>query len=207
MAKSASPYEFEVPWRPNFEARMAIVWSLGALSILLLTSVAPIFRGFGALLGISCVIGAVIRSFQAYRRSVEEQRLKFFGKEFIDLNALKVKSQQAIKTKSYWLGRGFPWTDIEATKLHTLMSMGVVRTIGKAAQHPEGSYWVHGLAPEQDLFSELANLVGHTLIVGSTRVGKTRLFDILIAQAILRGETVIIIDPKGNPIPFVSCSS
>ncbi len=198
MAKSASPYEFEVPWRPNFEARMAIVWSLGAVSILLLTSVAPIFRGFGALLGICCVIGAVIRSFQAYRRSVEEQRLKFFGKEFIDLNTLKVKSQQAIKTKSYWLGRGFPWTDIEATKLHTLMSMGVVRTIGKAAQHPEGSYWVHGLAPEQDLFSELANLVGHTLIVGSTRVGKTRLFDILIAQAILRGETVIIIDPKGD---------
>ncbi|MFY9329076.1 MAG: conjugative transfer system coupling protein TraD [Georgfuchsia sp.] len=198
MAKLASPYEFEVPWRPNFEARMAIVWSLGALSILLLTSVAPIFRGFGALLGICCVIGAVIRSFQAYRRNVEEQRLKFFGKEFIDLNALKVKSQQAIKTKSYWLGRGFPWTDIEATKLHTLMSMGVVRTIGKAAQHPEGSYWVHGLAPEQDLFSELANLVGHTLIVGSTRVGKTRLFDILIAQAVLRGETVIIIDPKGD---------
>ena len=33
MAKSASPYEFEVPWRPNFEARMAIVWSLGAVSI------------------------------------------------------------------------------------------------------------------------------------------------------------------------------
>jgi conjugal transfer pilus assembly protein TraD len=96
------------------------------------------------------------------------------------------------------LGRGFPWTDIEATKLHTLMSMGVVRTLGKAAQHAEGSYWVHGLAPEQDIYSELANLVGHSLIVGSTRVGKTRLFDILIAQAIFRGETVIIIDPKGD---------
>jgi conjugal transfer pilus assembly protein TraD len=39
---------------------------------------------------------------------------------------------------------------------------------------------------------------GIRLIVGSTRVGKTRLFDVLIAQAIFRGETVIIIDPKGD---------
>jgi conjugal transfer pilus assembly protein TraD len=198
MATTSSPYQFEVPWRPNFEARMAAVWALGAVSILLLTTVAPIFRGFGVVLGIGCVAGATVRSFQAYRRSVEDRRLKFFGKEFIDLEALQGKSRQAIATKSYWLGRGFPWTDIEATKLHTLMSMGVVRTLGKAAQHAEGSYWVHGLAPEQDIYSELANLVGHSLIVGSTRVGKTRLFDLLIAQAIFRGETVIIIDPKGD---------
>jgi conjugal transfer pilus assembly protein TraD len=198
MATTSSPYQFEVPWRPNYEARMAAVWALGAVSILLLTTVAPIFRGFGVVLGIGCVAGATVRSFQAYRRNVEDRRLKFFGKEFIDLEALQVKSRQAIATKSYWLGRGFPWTDIEATKLHTLMSMGVVRTLGKAAQHAEGSYWVHGLAPEQDIYSELANLVGHSLIVGSTRVGKTRLFDLLIAQAIFRGETVIIIDPKGD---------
>jgi conjugal transfer pilus assembly protein TraD len=198
MAMTSSPYQFEVPWRPNFEARMAVVWVLGAVSILLLTTVAPIFRGFGVVLGIACVAGATVRSFQAYRRNVEDRRLKFFGKEFIDLEALQGKSRQAIATKSYWLGRGFPWTDIEATKLHTLMSMGVVRTLGKAAQHAEGSYWVHGLAPEQDIYSELANLVGHSLIVGSTRVGKTRLFDLLIAQAIFRGETVIIIDPKGD---------
>ena len=198
MATTSSPYQFEVPWRPNYEARMAAVWALGAVSILLLTTVAPIFRGFGVVLGIGCVAGATVRSFQAYRRNVEDRRLKFFGKEFIDLEALQGKSRQAIATKSYWLGRGFPWTDIEATKLHTLMSMGVVRTLGKAAQHAEGSYWVHGLAPEQDIYSELANLVGHSLIVGSTRVGKTRLFDILIAQAIFRGETVIIIDPKGD---------
>jgi conjugal transfer pilus assembly protein TraD len=85
MATTSSPYQFEVPWRPNFEARMAAVWALGAVSILLLTTVAPIFRGFGVVLGIGCVAGATVRSFQAYRRNVEDRRLKFFGKEFIDL--------------------------------------------------------------------------------------------------------------------------
>lgn len=108
MATTSSPYQFEVPWRPNFEARMAAVWALGAVSILLLTTVAPIFRGFGVVLGIGCVAGATVRSFQAYRRSVEDRRLKFFGKEFIDLEALQGKSRQAIAMKSYWLGRGFP---------------------------------------------------------------------------------------------------
>lgn len=45
---------------------------------------------------------------------------------------------------------------------------------------------------------EVANLVGHTLLVGTTRVGKTRMMELLIGQAIMRGETVIIIDPKGD---------
>lgn len=198
MARSSSPYEFEVPWRPNFEARMMLVWSVGALFILLVSSWAPVFRGFGATLAIGCTIGGLIRGVQAYRRMVVDKRLTYFGKEFITLDALKNLARKAADARQYWLGRGFPWSDIEATKLHTLMSMGVVRTIGRVAQHHEGAYWVHGLAAEADLFSEVTNLVGHTLIVGSTRVGKTRLFDVLIAQAIFRGEAVIIIDPKGD---------
>jgi conjugal transfer pilus assembly protein TraD len=197
MAES-SPYAFELPWRPNFEARMMLVWSVGALIILVIAYWAPVFRGFGAMLGIACAIGGAIRGVQAYRRMVVDRRLTLFGKEFITLHALQALTGKATITKQYWLGRGFPWSDIEANRLHTLMSMGVVRTIGRVAQHHEGAYWVHGLAAESDLYSELANLVGHTLIVGSTRVGKTRLFDLLIAQAIFRGETVIIIDPKGD---------
>ena len=195
MARSSSPYEFEVPWRPNFEARMLLVWSIGAFLILLISLWTPVFRGFGATLAIACAIGGLFRGIQAYRRMIVDKRLTHFGKEFITLDALKVLARKAAGARQYWLGRGFPWSDIEATKLHTLMSMGVVRTIGRVAQHHEGAYWVHGLAAEADLFSEVTNLVGHTLIVGSTRVGKTRLFDVLIAQAIFRGEAVIIIDP------------
>jgi conjugal transfer pilus assembly protein TraD len=198
MARSSSPYEFEVSWRPNFEARMMLVWSVGALLILLVSFWTPVFRGFGATLAIGCAIAGGYRGIQAYRRMVVDRRLTHFGKEFITIDALKVLARKAADARQYWLGRGFPWSDIEATKLHTLMSMGVVRTIGRVAQHHEGAYWVHGLAAESDLYSEVANLVGHTLIVGSTRVGKTRLFDVLIAQAIFRGETVIIIDPKGD---------
>ena len=54
------------------------------------------------------------------------------------------------------------------------------------------------LAPNQDLYIPLEFLDGHTLIAGTTGAGKTRLFDVLIAQAVLRGEAVIILGPKGD---------
>ena len=75
MSRSSSPYEFEVPWRPNFEARMVLIWSTGALLILLISYWAPVFRGFGAMLAIGCAIGGAIRGVQAYRRMVVDKRL------------------------------------------------------------------------------------------------------------------------------------
>lgn len=195
---TSSPYDFEVPWRPNFEAKMALVWVAGSALILLVSIVVPMFSHFAALLAIACAVAAAFRGYRAYSRMLDTSRLKLFGREFIELPELDMKAHQSAEKKSFWLGKGFPWTDIEATKLHTLISLGVVRTIGKVAQHADGAYWIHGLAPENNLYSELSHLVGHTLIVGTTRVGKTRLLDLLIAQAIFRGETVIIIDPKGD---------
>ena len=63
----------------------------------------------------------------------------------------------------------------------------------------KGMPWIHGLGNgENDIFQPLSHSEGHTLIIGTTGSGKTRCFDLLISQAILRGETVIIIDPKGD---------
>ena len=63
----------------------------------------------------------------------------------------------------------------------------------------QGAEWIHALGDEeQDIFQPIEHAEGHTLIVGTTGAGKTRCFDLLISQAILRGESVIIIDPKGD---------
>jgi conjugative coupling factor TraD (TOL family) len=55
-----------------------------------------------------------------------------------------------------------------------------------------------GVEEEQDIWMPLSDRVGHTLVLGTTRVGKTRLAEVLIAQDIRRGETVIVFDPKGD---------
>ena len=58
---------------------------------------------------------------------------------------------------------------------------------------------LHGVEPhEVDVSLPLRERVGHTLVLGTTRVGKTRLAELLIAQDIRRGETCIVFDPKGD---------
>lgn len=39
----------------------------------------------------------------------------------------------------------------------------------------------------------------HILMLGTTGTGKTRLLELLVVQAIRRGDAVIIVDPKGDP--------
>ena len=56
------------------------------------------------------------------------------------------------------------------------------------------AYW----EGERDQYQDLSERVGHTLVLGTTRVGKTRLAEILITQDIHRGDVVIVFDPKGD---------
>jgi conjugative coupling factor TraD (TOL family) len=55
-----------------------------------------------------------------------------------------------------------------------------------------------GLEDEDDAWLPLEERPGHTLVLGTTRVGKTRLAELLVAQDIRRGEVVIVVDPKGD---------
>lgn len=63
---------------------------------------------------------------------------------------------------------------------------------------------LHGVElNEADIMTSLAERVGHILVLGATRVGKTRLLEILATQDIRRGDTVIVFDPKGDPDLFM----
>lgn len=58
---------------------------------------------------------------------------------------------------------------------------------------------LHAVEPhEQSVWMELGERVGHTLVLGTTRVGKTRLAELFITQDIRRGDVVIVFDPKGD---------
>lgn len=58
---------------------------------------------------------------------------------------------------------------------------------------------IHGIEPdEHDVWSTRQERVGHTLVLGTTRVGKTRLAELLITQDIRAGNVVIVFDPKGD---------
>lgn len=74
----------------------------------------------------------------------------------------------------------------------------------------EGEPYLHAVGlceKEQPIYQDLGNRVGHTLILGTTRVGKTRLAELLITQDIARGDVVIVIDPKGDADLMLRCYS
>ena len=199
--KQAS-YYWESPWRPNIEAKMAMGWGTAAIATLAIGKYmpVPIPHKFSALTMAVCTAMLSYRGYASWKRYVDKTRLSNYSLDFIDIPTLMKRTQSAIKQKALWLGTGFNWTDIEAQKLHAMLNQGVAQTIGKitSAHNLDGDYWIHGLSAETTQLMRLVNLVGHTLLLGTTRVGKTRLMELMICQAIIRGETVIVIDPKGD---------
>lgn len=62
-----------------------------------------------------------------------------------------------------------------------------------------GNPAIHGIEPDEvDITMPVADRVGHMVVIGATRVGKTRFAELLITQDIRRGDTVIVFDPKGD---------
>lgn len=63
-----------------------------------------------------------------------------------------------------------------------------------------GNYWIHGLngGDEAPLSVTQDQWTGNSIFFGTTRAGKSVTLRYLVAQAIFRGEVVVIIDPKGD---------
>jgi len=125
------------------------------------------------------------------------------------------------QTGFLYLGRGFRWTyrhtqrlkDTELPEAQRYLTKKWTRLIGNLhrvrAKHdltkPEqqlsmsGNLRLHGVEfRKRNVWLNSQDRVGHTLVVGTTRVGKTRLAELLIAQDIQMGEVVFVFDPKGD---------
>ncbi len=62
-----------------------------------------------------------------------------------------------------------------------------------------GNSCLHGVSEkEKYIYQQLADRHGHTLVLGTTRVGKTRALEVLATQDIARGDCTIVTDPKGD---------
>jgi conjugal transfer pilus assembly protein TraD len=104
-----------------------------------------------------------------------------------------------LKSSHLYLGRGFIWHQPHAQKAFEILK-GPLAELVETKQASLGAVWIHGIGAkeEEEIYFPIAHSEGHTLILGTTGAGKTTLFRLLIAQAILRGESVLIIDPKGD---------
>lgn len=191
-----SEYEYQVPWRPNYEARAITLWlaGIGIAGILWSQETLPLAPyAEGMLVGVFMILMRLPGAFRIYS---QKKRLGNLKVEFLDIERIHQNNRR--NPEDLWLGTGFEWSQKHAQLAYEILK----RDVTKIVPHHHGrmgATWIHGLEPsEAPVLQPLQHTSGHTLIVGTTGAGKTRTFDLLITQAVLRNEAVIIIDPKGD---------
>lgn len=204
--------QYDMPWRPNYESRAVTGW-LGAAATALAVNyyVALPPEPFYWMAGI-CGAMALSRIPKARELAVLQKHLKGRPLEFISLKELRKEIQG--HPDELWLGSGFVWENRHTQRIfeimkrdwsditnHQSLTEKMKKVVGRGTPPSKamGAPWIHGVEPKEiKLLQLLDHTEGHVLITGTTGSGKTRMFDIFITQAILRGEAVIIIDPKGD---------
>jgi conjugative coupling factor TraD (SXT/TOL subfamily) len=201
-------YPLEAKLRPAYELRASLVSGIAATAVL---GSPPTFMLTGNLAW-GCaglfICHALWRGWAGWR--VLRYRLNLRR-----LRPYSVRSEEIpYSAERLFLGRGFRWDQRHTQRLHearlpenqTLLEPGWLMRCRDWLQGSSldrlaisGDPAIHGVEPaENNVWMNLSERVGHTLVLGTTRVGKTRLAELLIAQDIRRGEVVIVFDPKGD---------
>ncbi|MCW7552702.1 conjugative transfer system coupling protein TraD [Endozoicomonas gorgoniicola] len=184
-------------WRPVYELSSAVLWFTSmniAITLMFFSSLPTV--GFIVTTAL-CGTITLARLAQALPRWQRHQRLKGKKLTLFTLTAKQCQTlQQQNNDKGVWLGWGFEWQ-----RQHGQLAWDLLRSDNQPAKSESimGAGWIHGMEEhEQTLFQPLAQVQMHTMVIGVPGSGKTRLFDLLVTQAVLRNEPVIIIDPKGD---------
>ena len=184
----------ENPYRPAYETTSAVSWILAAGVTQFMPYIPPQLAAASGMA--ACLLG-LLRGWQAWHVSERKARLNDGGMEFITPEKMMAKIKSVSSRGEIWLGSGFEWGAEEANRLAHVM--GDLRGLVSKKLLLEGNYWIHGVGEDEaDVTMPLVNLNAQSLLVGTTRAGKTRFLDLMIMQAIGRGESVVILDPKGD---------
>ena len=100
--------------------------------------------------------------------------------------------------KGIFLGRGFPWSPEHTQELETHLQGGSPLPTARDMRGGYPALHAVGMTKERPLVLPWSELVGHVLIGGTTRSGKTRLLEVILSEVIRGPGTVIVMDPKGD---------
>lgn len=194
---------YEYYWRPNYEMRAIISWAIWMYVAYVVTLImdmpkAPMVITMGIM---ALFIGARLR--KAIQIEKIHRSLQGYPLQAETLDELKPRIRDGIKKNQYWLGRGFIWETRHAQRVFDIIKADQSNVVGKKTIDQiknKGAAWIHGVEPEEhDLNVPIKATEGNTLITGTTGAGKTRLFDLLATQAIMRNDrAVVLFDPKGD---------
>lgn len=187
--------DYATDYRPNYELWLALNWTaFGTLCAFVLVFRLDFPPGVAALLSGVFFVVAAWQAVFARRQFDRIQTLKRQERNFLTLEEMTALG----RPDSLFLGRGFEWTIGHAQQVSDLyLDPDLLASIKASGQ---GATFLHGvgMADEEPVYLPDDESKGHFHIVGSTGTGKTRLIDLIATQAVLRGEPLIVIDPKGD---------
>lgn len=139
---------------------------------------------------------ATVRAYQGYRVIRYQRNIKKLRHYALSSDELPISDDKL------FLGKGFKWEAKHTQRLYQLKQTEFANylPLAKKTSPAGGNTAIHGIeVSEKDVFMNLSERVGHTMILGTTRVGKTRLLELMIASDIRRNDSaVIVLDPKGD---------
>ncbi|RCW65117.1 conjugal transfer pilus assembly protein TraD [Pseudorhodoferax soli] len=200
---------YEMPWRRAYEAYAGLAWLVAFGAIVLDAGRGRTPWLLATPMALVCLLFGVWRTAQALRILVVRASLSGRAMQVIDVRT--VERLTAASEKVY-LGQGFEWLPVHSQRLYELakvdyreflVSPALLNLLGyRADPQPDeeiGLPFIHGVEPlEQAVYRPLQNFEGGLLLVGTTQSGKGVALAILVAQAVRRGDVVIVIDPKNS---------
>jgi len=195
-------FKFEDPFRPIYEHFSISVWVAAAVLTFVLDATthvhSNVFLGFG----LFCLLAAGYRGYQAY--SLWEIQCELGGRPLGFMDRDELDRMHKGHEKELFLGYGFDWTQEYVQLTHNIRRTDPSKLVPQLDDRdpfkPMGQPWLHGIGQlyEKPIYLPIEHTAGHILLVGTTRAGKSRFLDSIIHQAVRRGESVIIWDPKGD---------
>lgn len=199
-----------VPWRPAYEAYAAGGWFVAACWLGLS---AALQDGYSAAVLLIAALSALVCAGLRFGQAVQILRLRaaLRGRAMHTIGASELRRLCA-DPANVFLGFGFAWGPEHAHRLYEISKTDYRRflvpawlaralKVGSTPQpeHEIGLPYVHGMEwRESALYRPLQNFEGGVCIAGTTQSGKGVMLSILIAQAIYRGDVVIVLDPKNS---------
>lgn len=200
--------KFEQLLRPVFEARASVAWGIACVWMLLITALfhAPKSTLFGC-----AVLALAMTGWRLFGASkLLRYKMALVGKPTVVMPALRMKEALPKMGENLWLGWGYRWEPRHTQRAYEIMKRDLDEVyppewwlrFADAKTDPrnaKGLPWIHGLdMKESDVILPFDSLKGHCAIIATTGAIKTRLAALVIFQLAMRGDCVIVIDPKGD---------
>lgn len=205
---------FENLYRPPTEQWAALCWLVGASFFAIGSIVGAFAWGFVWPLFTCCVAMTAYRIRAAWQ--LWSRRYLLSARYFDTVSLSQLQEWVSRNPQHVYLGRGFNWEPTHTHRLKQVLSLDREALAVPAAWRallrqtatptnpgqiadpdPKGSTAIHGVRDEERVVSlSLAAQSAQNVVLGTTGAGKTVFLNLVASQAVFRGDTVVVLDPK-----------